>query len=253
MIDTHSHIYSSRFDADRIEVIRRAKDAGVERIIMPNVDSESLPRMLQVEKENPDYCYAAIGLHPTGVKENYRDELSLVRSELERREYIAVGEIGLDLYWDDRFFEEQLIAFQTQVEWALEFDLPVIIHVRNSHKETLEALQSFSGKGLKGVFHCFTAGKQEAEEIFESGDFLLGIGGVVTFKNSGLAENLMNIPLHKLILETDSPYLAPTPYRGKRNEPAYTMLVRDKLSEVYQVTADEVNRITTKNTENLFF
>lgn len=253
MIDTHSHIYSSQFDADRIEVIRRAKEAGVERIIMPNVDSESLPRMLQVEKENPDYCYSAIGLHPTSVKGNYRDELSLVRSELEQRKYIAVGEIGLDLYWDDTFFEEQLIAFQTQVEWAIEFDLPVIVHVRNSHKETIDALQPFKNKGVRGVFHCFTGEKKDAEEIFESGDFLLGIGGVVTFKNSGLAENLMNIPLHKLILETDSPYLAPTPYRGKRNEPAYTMLVRDKLSEVYQVTADEVNRITTKNTENLFF
>ena len=253
MIDTHSHIYSEEFDADRTEVVRRAKDAGVERIIMPNVDSESLQRMLDTEKQYPNYCYAAIGLHPTSVEEKYRDVLDLVWSELERRKYIAVGEIGLDFYWDKTFIQEQVIAFQTQVEWALEYNLPIIIHVRNSHKETIEALKPFKRKGLRGVFHCFTGGRKEADEIFALGDFLLGIGGVVTFKNSGLAENLKDIPLQKLLLETDSPYLTPTPYRGKRNESAYMALVCNKLAEVYGIPIEAIDRITTRNADNLFF
>ena len=253
MIDTHSHIYSEEFDADRTEVVRRAKDAGVERIIMPNVDSESLQRMLDTEKQYPDYCYATIGLHPTSVEENYRDVLDLVRSELERRKYVAVGEIGLDFYWDKTFIQEQVIAFQTQVEWALEYNLPIIIHVRNSHKETIEALKPFKSKGLRGVFHCFTEGRKEADEIFALGDLLLGIGGVVTFKNSGLAENLKDIPLQKLLLETDSPYLTPTPYRGKRNESAYMALVCNKLAEVYGIPIEDIDRITSRNADNLFF
>lgn len=253
MIDTHSHIYSEEFDADRREVILRAKESGVTKIILPNVDSESLPRLLDTESLFPDHCCVAIGLHPTSVKENYREELEIVKQELQRRKYIAVGEIGIDLYWDKTFYQEQVTAFQTQVEWALEYDLPIIIHVRNSHNETIKALQPFKDKGLKGIFHCFTDGKKEADEIFELGNFLLGIGGVVTFKNSGLAENLKDIPLDKLVLETDSPYLTPVPYRGKRNEPAYTALVRDKLAEVYAVSTEEVDKITSKNAEKMFF
>lgn len=253
MIDTHSHIYSEDFDADRGEVIRRAQEAGVTKIIMPNVDSESLPGMLETERMFPDVCLAAIGLHPTSVKENYLDELALVKSELERRKYMAIGEIGIDLYWDKTFYTEQVFALQTQVQWALDSNLPVIIHVRDSHKETIEALQPFKNKGLRGVFHCFTGSSKEAEEIAELGDFMLGIGGVVTFKNSGLAGNLKDIPLTKLVLETDTPYLAPVPFRGKRNEPTYTALVRDKLAEVYQVSAEEIDEITTRNAEKLFF
>ena len=253
MIDTHSHIYSEDFDADRGEVIRRAQEAGVTKIIMPNVDSESLPGMLETERMFPDVCLAAIGLHPTSVKENYLDELALVKSELERRKYMAIGEIGIDLYWDKTFYTEQVFALQTQVQWALDSNLPVIIHVRDSHKETIEALQPFKNKGLRGVFHCFTGSRKEADEIVELGDFMLGIGGVVTFKNSGLAGNLKDIPLTKLVLETDTPYLAPVPFRGKRNEPAYTAIVRDKLAEVYQVSAEEIDEITTRNAEKLFF
>ena len=253
MIDTHSHIYSEDFDADRGEVIRRAQEAGVTKIIMPNVDSGSLPGMLETERMFPDVCLAAIGLHPTSVKENYLDELALVKSELERRKYMAIGEIGIDLYWDKTFYTEQVFALQTQVQWALDSNLPVIIHVRDSHKETIEALQPFKNKGLRGVFHCFTGSRKEADEIVELGDFMLGIGGVVTFKNSGLAGNLKDIPLTKLVLETDTPYLAPVPFRGKRNEPAYTAIVRDKLAEVYQVSAEEIDIITTRNAEKLFF
>lgn len=253
MIDTHSHIYSEDFDADRSEVIRRAQEAGVTKIIMPNVDSESLPGMLETERMFPDVCLAAIGLHPTSVKENYLDELALVKSELERRKYMAIGEIGIDLYWDKTFYTEQVFALQTQVQWALDSNLPVIIHVRDSHKETIEALQPFKNKGLRGVFHCFTGSSKEAEEIAELGDFMLGIGGVVTFKNSGLAGNLKDIPLTKLVLETDTPYLAPVPFRGKRNEPAYTAFICNKLAEVYQVSVKEIDEITTRNAEKLFF
>ena len=253
MIDTHSHIYSEDFDADRGEVIRRAQEAGVTKIIMPNVDSESLPGMLETERMFPDVCLAAIGLHPTSVKENYLDELALVKSELERRKYMAIGEIGIDLYWDKTFYTEQVFALQTQVQWALDSNLPVIIHVRDSHKETIEALQPFKNKGLRGVFHCFTGSRKEADEIVELGDFMLGIGGVVTFKNSGLAGNLKDIPLTKLVLETDTPYLAPVPFRGKRNEPAYTAFICNKLAEVYQVSVKEIDEITTRNAEKLFF
>ena len=253
MIDTHSHIYSEDFDADRSEVIRRAQEAGVTKIIMPNVDSGSLPGMLETERMFPDVCLAAIGLHPTSVKENYLDELALVKSELERRKYMAIGEIGIDLYWDKTFYTEQVFALQTQVQWALDSNLPVIIHVRDSHKETIEALQPFKNKGLRGVFHCFTGSIKEADEIVELGDFMLGIGGVVTFKNSGLAGNLKDIPLTKLVLETDTPYLAPVPFRGKRNEPAYTAFICNKLAEVYQVSVKEIDEITTRNAEKLFF
>ena len=252
MIDTHSHIYSEEFDADGDEVIQCAKEAGVTKIVLPNVDAQSLPRMLELEAQYPDYCYAAVGLHPESVKENYQIELDIIREELERRKYLAVGEIGIDLYWDKTYQTEQIRAFQTQVEWAIEFNLPVIIHVRNSHNETIQALKPYSGKGLKGIFHCFGGTPEEAAEIFSLGDFKLGIGGVVTFKNSGLAATLMHIPLEKLVLETDSPYLTPVPFRGKRNESSYLRYVAARLSEIYAVPQDEVNRITTESANSVF-
>ena len=252
MIDTHSHIYSEEFDADRDEVILRAQHAGVTKIILPNVDSDSLPRLLKLEARYPDYCYAAVGLHPESVKENYQKELDVIREELERRRYIAVGEIGIDLYWDKTYQTEQILAFQTQVEWAIEFNRPVIIHVRNSHNETIQALKPYAGKGLKGIFHCFGGTPEEAAEIFSLGDFKLGIGGVVTFKNSGLAASLMHIPPENLVLETDSPYLTPAPFRGKRNESAYTVLVAEKLAQVYDMSVGEIDRITTENACSVF-
>ncbi len=252
MIDTHSHIYSEEFDADGDEVIQRAKEAGVTKIVLPNVDAQSLPRMLELEAQYPDYCYAAVGLHPESVKENYQIELDIIREELERRKYLAVGEIGIDLYWDKTYQTEQIRAFQTQVEWAIEFNLPVIIHVRNSHNETIQALKPYSGKGLKGIFHCFGGTPEEAAEIFSLGDFKLGIGGVVTFKETGLADTLLHIPLDKLVLETDSPYLTPVPFRGKRNESSYLRYVAARLSEIYAVPQDEVNRITTESANSVF-
>ena len=252
MIDTHSHIYDEAFDNDRAEIIRRAKDTGVEKIILPNVDSESLPRMLQLEAEYPAYCYAAIGLHPTSVNENYRAELELVKSELERRKYIAIGEIGIDLYWDETFYSEQVFVFQQQVAWALEHGLPIIIHVRDSFRETMDALVPFKGKGLKGIFHSFTGSADNANEILEFGDFLLGINGIATFKNSNLSETLRQVDVENIVLETDAPYLTPIPFRGKRNESAYIQYVCAKLAETYNRSFDEINRITTQNAKKVF-
>lgn len=252
MIDTHSHIYSEEFDADRVEAIQRAKYAGVSQIILPNIDSETLVQMLALEAEYPVYCFAAIGLHPTSVKENYREELALVKSELERRKWIAMGEIGIDLYWDKTFLTEQIIAFKQQIEWALKYNLPVIIHVRDSFRETMQVLKPYKNSGLRGVFHSFTGTIEDALEIIEFGGFLLGINGIVTFKNSGLAEVVKQIDLKLILLETDSPYLTPVPHRGKRNESAYSLLVANKLAEVYNCTLQQIDDQTTRNAESLF-
>lgn len=252
MIDTHSHIYSEEFDSDRIEVIQRAKDIGVQYVILPNVDSETLSRMLQLEAEYPEFCYAAIGLHPTSVKENFEVELALVESELKRRDWIAIGEIGIDLYWDRTFLDNQVKAFQKQIIWALEYKLPVIIHVRNSFKETMDALIPFKNRGLTGVFHSFVGTIEEAQEILAFGGFKLGINGIVTFKNSGLDKVIAQIDLRNILLETDSPYLTPAPHRGKRNESAYTQLVARKLAEVYNCLLAEIDEQTTLNARELF-
>jgi len=252
MIDTHSHIYTEEFDADSAEAIQRAKDAGVKHIILPNVDSETLPRMLALEATYPDYCSAAIGLHPTSVNENYQQELNLVKTEPERRKYIAVGEIGIDLYWDKTFLKEQILCFQQQIEWALAYKLPVIIHIRNSFRETMDVLQPFKNKGLTGVFHSFTGSLAEAEEMLAFGGFLLGINGIVTFKNSGLTDVVSKIDIKNIILETDSPYLTPTPHRGKRNESAYLALICEKLADIYNIKSENLKNITTQNCLKLF-
>lgn len=252
MIDTHSHIYSEDFDADRNEVIRRAKEAGVRHIILPNCDSSTLPQMLALEEAYPDYCHATIGLHPTSIKEDYKKELALVKSELDRREYLAIGEIGIDLYWDKTFLAEQILAFQQQVEWALQYRLPVIIHVRDSFRQSMDALMPYKDSGLTGVFHSFTGTLEEAREIIAFGGFKLGINGIVTFKNSGLAAVVENIDLKHILLETDSPYLTPAPHRGKRNESAYVSLVCDKLTAIYGIPTQEIDEQTTKNAFELF-
>jgi TatD DNase family protein len=252
MIDTHSHIYSEDFDADRAETVQRAKEAGVQHIILPNCDSSTLAPMLALEAEYPNYCFAAIGLHPTSVKENYQEELALVQSELGRRSWIAVGEIGIDLYWDKTFLAEQIKAFQQQIDWALAYNLPVIIHVRDSFHETMNALAPYKNKSLKGVFHSFTGTIEEAQEIIAFGGFKLGINGIVTFKNSGLAAVVGQIDLKHILLETDSPYLTPAPHRGKRNESAYVSLVCKKLAEVYNCSIEQIDSQTTQNAMLLF-
>ncbi|MDL2290021.1 TatD family hydrolase [Paludibacteraceae bacterium OttesenSCG-928-F17] len=252
MIDTHAHLYEESFDADRVEMIQRAKDAGVEKVILPNVDSESLQRLLELEREYPDYCYATIGLHPTSVKENFEEELRIVEQELLRREYIGIGEIGIDLYWDKTFLNEQILVFQKQLEWSLQYKIPVIIHVRDSFNETMEAMKPFYGKGLTGVFHSFTGGVKEAEDIISYGGFRLGINGIVTFKNSTLKDILRNIDIKHIVLETDAPYLTPVPYRGKRNESSYVKYVCDCLSQVYGVSEEALDKITTQNALSIF-
>jgi len=252
MIDTHSHIYSEEFNTDRAETIQRAKEAGVQLIILPNCDSSTLSPMLALEAEYPGYCYAAIGLHPTSVKEDYETELALIKSELERRKWIAVGEIGIDLYWDKTFLAEQIIAFQQQIDWALEYKLPVIIHIRDSFHETMNALAPYKNSGLTGVFHSFTGTLEEAREIIAFGGFKLGINGIVTFKNSGLAAVVEQIAMEHILMETDSPYLTPTPYRGKRNESAFVSLVCKKLAEVYNCSENEISEQTTLNAKSLF-
>jgi len=252
MIDTHSHIYSEDFDADRAETIQRAKNAGISHIILPNCDSGTLPQMLALEAEYPGYCFGAIGLHPTSVKENYLVELALIDSELKRRNWIAIGEIGIDLYWDKSFLGKQISTFRQQIHWALEYNLPVIIHVRDSFRETMNALAPYKNSGLKGVFHSFTGTFDQALEIIEFGGFMLGINGIVTFKNSGLASVVSEIDIKHILLETDSPYLTPAPYRGKRNESAYVALVCQKLAEVYNTSVEQIDAQTTRNAKSLF-
>ncbi len=252
MIDTHAHLYVDAFDADRDAVVERALAAGVQNIILPNIEGSTIQGMLDLEAKYPDVCYAAMGLHPTLVKDNYEEELALVESELKRRKYIAIGEIGIDLYWDSTFQKEQTLAFQKQVEWALEYDLPIIIHLRNSHTEVMQALQPYQNKGLRGVFHSFGGSMEEAQEILDFGGFYIGINGIVTFKNSGLAEVVKQIELKHIVLETDAPYLTPVPYRGKRNESARIIHTAQKIGEIQKVYVDEVIHQTTINAKELF-
>ncbi len=252
IIDTHSHLYAEEFNEDRSAVIQRAKEAGVEKIVLPNIDEKTLEGMLDMEEKYPNYCYPAIGLHPEGVNENYEQTLQFVKRELERRKYIAVGEIGIDLYWDKTYKNEQIKAFSQQVEWALEYNLPIIIHIRESFDEVMSVLEPFREKGLRGVFHSFTGTVEQALQIIDFQGFKIGINGIVTFKNSGLDTTLEQIPIEHIIMETDSPYLTPPPYRGKRNESSYVALVRDKLSDIYQLSKEEVDTITTQSAKSLF-
>lgn len=252
MIDTHSHIYSEEFDADRAEVIAAARESGVERVVLANVDSSTIEQLQAAGEEYPDFFSLAMGLHPTSVKEDYLEELERVVEQLSaENRYVAVGEIGLDLYWDKTFISEQLEAFHRQVEAALELRLPVIIHVRKAYSEVFEAFKRYQGRMPRGVFHCFSGGVQEAQKAVELG-FYLGIGGVVTYKNSNLGEIIKPISMDRILTETDAPYLSPVPYRGKRNEPKYMVEVCRKLAEIYGCPYEEMDRVTTRNAKELF-
>ncbi|MDR0828566.1 MAG: TatD family hydrolase [Prevotellaceae bacterium] len=251
MVDTHSHIYSEEFDDDRNFVVENAQKVGVQKVILANVDSLSMPRLQQTLTEFPNFCVSAMGLHPTSVKENYIAELQTVKENLYNQNHVAVGEIGLDLYWDDTFKNEQILAFEQQIAWALELNLPVIIHNRKAFAEVFASLHKFRKNMPKGVFHCFSGGIEEAKKAVELG-FLLGIGGVVTYKNSNLGEIIAQISVENLLLETDAPYLAPVPFRGKRNEPKYLVEVLQKLSSVFAVSDEKIDVITTENACKLF-
>ncbi|MEI8142816.1 MAG: TatD family hydrolase [Chitinophagia bacterium] len=250
-IDTHAHVYAEELTGSMDRIIENSIKAGVSKILMPAIDSTTLDAMLKVEAQFPAHCIAMMGLHPCYVKENYKEELKLVEDCIGKRKFIAIGEIGLDFYWDKTFVKEQQLVFETQMQWALDLQLPIAIHTRNAMGETIEAVKPFAKKGLRGVFHCFSGSKESAEQIIGMG-FHLGLGGVLTYKNAGVAEAIKDIPMEYLVLETDAPYLAPVPYRGKTNEPAYMLEVAKKLAEIKSMPLHEIATITTSNAEKLF-
>ncbi|KAA3636688.1 MAG: TatD family deoxyribonuclease [Bacteroidetes bacterium] len=251
LIDTHTHLYLEQFDEDRNEVLQRAFDAGVEALYLPNVDSRTIDGMLEMEKQWPGRCFPMMGVHPCSIGENYEEELRIAREWLDTRSFVAIGEIGIDLYWDKTYFEEQKIAFSTQMDWALEFDVPIVIHSRDSTDEIIELMRSRADRLPRGIFHCFTGNLEQANAIIDLG-FMLGIGGVVTFKNGGLDKTIVDVDLENLVLETDAPYLTPAPFRGKRNESSYVRLVAEKLAAVKGITLEEVAKVTTDNAGKLF-
>lgn len=251
LIDTHAHLYLRDFRDDIEAVIQRARESGVKRIVLPNIDSQTIEPMLHLAEGYPDLFIPLMGLHPTHVKENYRSELESIFKVFEEREFPGVGEIGIDLYWDKKFFNEQADVFEQQVVFAISKNLPVIIHARESIREILDTLHKGSCAGARGIFHAFTGNGDEAREIIDLG-FKLGIGGIVTFKNAGLDKVLKDIAPEHLVLETDSPYLAPTPYRGKRNESAYVKLVAEKLAGIYGLPVEKIAEMTTSNAEQVF-
>jgi len=251
LIDTHTHLYSKEFSDDFDQVLQRARNAGVARFYLPAIDSEVTDDMLRLADLYPLEFFAMMGLHPVSVKENFREELKIVEEYLLKRKFVAVGEIGLDFYWDTTFKNEQLIAFNQQMELAQQYKLPIVIHTRNAMKETIEAVKPFATKGLTGIFHCFGDGYEIAKEIIDLG-FYLGIGGVLTYKKANLGESLKDIPLDRIVLETDAPYLSPVPFRGKRNESSYLVHIAAKLAEVKNVTIEEIAAITSANAEKIF-
>jgi len=251
MLDTHSHIYLREFDLDRSDVVANALKAGVEKVVLANVDAKTIKRLEKTQAQFPNFCLSAMGLHPTSVNENYLAELQIIKENLFAKPYCAVGEIGLDLYWDETFINQQVTAFEEQIRWALELDLPVIIHIRKAFAEVFNSLKKF-GKNLpKGVFHCFSGGIEEAKKAVELG-FLIGIGGVVTYKNSNLPEIIKPLGIDKILLETDAPYLAPVPYRGKRNEPKYLTEILQKFSTIFALSEEKIDEVTTNSAKNLF-
>lgn len=249
--DTHSHIYSDAFIDDQAAMMQRALEVGIERIFVPAIDSETAESMYKIEKAFPENVFLMMGLHPTHVKENYKEELAFVSQELKRRKFYAVGEIGMDLYWDKSFQNQQQEAFEYQIELAKEYKLPINIHCRDAFDETFEVLEKYKDKELYGIFHCFTGNQQQAVQAINCG-MKLGIGGVVTFKNGKIDQFLSEIPIQNIVLETDAPYLAPTPFRGKRNESAYIVNVAEKLATIYNLPLDEVAKITTQNSKDVF-
>jgi TatD DNase family protein len=251
MIDTHAHLYSSKFAGDREEMIDRARKAGVIHAYLPNIDSTSIEPMLELEAAYPDFCSAMMGLHPCSVNENYKEELDLVAEWLGRRPFVAVGEIGIDLHWDKSTLDIQIKAFTIQLKWAMQLGIPVSIHAREANEECLKVVESLQDGRLSGVFHCFSGTSEQASRMVAAG-FYLGIGGVITFKNGGLDTVLGSIPLEKLVLETDAPYLAPNPYRGKRNESAYLLPIASKIADLMHVRLEQVTTTTTETARNIF-
>jgi TatD DNase family protein len=251
IIDTHCHLYLDEFKDDIAEVIKRAEDAGVNKFYLPAIDSTEIENMLLLESKFPRKCFAMMGLHPCSVKENYQAELTIVQDWFTKRKFAAVGEIGLDFYWDKTFEKQQYDAFRMQIELSLQYKLPIVIHTRNAMQETIDVVKEFAHAGVKGIFHCFGGTQENAKEIIAAG-FYLGIGGVLTYKKSGLAEVLGQIDLQHMVLETDSPYLTPVPFRGKRNESSYLKYIVEKLALIKNISVDEVAAVTSANAEKIF-
>jgi TatD DNase family protein len=251
LVDTHTHLYSKEFAADIDKVIERAAAEGVEKFYLPAIDSTATASMLALEARFTGKCIAMMGLHPCYVKENYKDELQQVEEWLGKRSFAAVGEIGLDHYWDKTYVKEQEEAFRLQVEWSIKYNLPIVIHTRNAMQETINIVKEYAHRGARGIFHCFGGSIESAREIIKAG-FYLGIGGVVTYPKAGLAEVLEHIELEHLVLETDAPYLTPVPFRGKRNESSYLKYVVEKLAAIKNVPVEEIAAVTTANAEKIF-
>ncbi len=251
MIDTHSHIYGTEFDADRDEVVCRAQEAGIEKILLPNINEDSISRMMATVCAYPGVCYPMMGLHPEDVRQDWQQVLGRMEPLLSG-DMIAVGEVGLDFYWDVTYKQEQLDAFEHQISWAKERDLPLVIHMRKAEPELLATMERHKGDGLRGIFHCFSGSRETAERMLKYEGFALGIGGVVTFKNSHLAETLKNVPLNRIVLETDAPYLTPVPFRGQRNEPAYVQNIAKFLTNIYNVPLNEINDVTNATVAGIF-
>ena len=250
MIDTHSHIYGPEFDGDRTEVIQRALEYGISKIFLPNINEESISPMMAVANDYPGVCFPMMGLHPEDVRGDWSAVLDRMEPLLDGM--IAVGETGLDFYWDSTFRKEQIESFERQICWARDKDLPLVVHMRKAEPELLDAMERHKADGLRGVFHCFGGSIESARRMLKYEGFALGIGGVVTFKNSHLAETLKGVPLERVVLETDAPYLTPVPYRGKRNEPSYVTYVASCLSNIYNVSLEEVNEVTNRSVSRIF-
>ena len=251
IIDTHTHLYLNQFKEDIDDVIARAKEIGIKKFIFPAIDSSHFDSMHNLKNKYPEEIYLMSGLHPTDVKENFKDELNFVENTLKTYNYVAIGEIGIDLYWDINYLTQQREAFKFQIRLAIKHDLPIVIHCREAFSEIFEILDKENSNKLRGVFHCFTGTLEEAQRAIDLG-FFLGVGGVVTFKNGGIDKFLHEIDLKNIVLETDSPYLAPVPFRGKRNESSYIIYVLEKLSEIYGISKEKIAEITSKNAEKVF-
>jgi TatD DNase family protein len=250
-VDTHTHLYSKEFNADRDTLIAKAMANGIQKFYLPNIDSESIEPMLELEKKYPENCIAMMGLHPCSVNAEVTRELDIMKAWLEKRPFVAIGEIGIDLYWDKTFFEQQKIAFATQIQWALDYNYPIVIHCREAFDPIYEVLCAFP-KLPKGIFHCFSGTLEQAHKIIALGGFKLGIGGVVTFKNAGLDKVVEQLETEHLVLETDAPYLAPIPFRGKRNEPVYMLEVARKIAQLKDIGIEELGRVTSANAAFIF-
>jgi TatD DNase family protein len=251
LIDTHTHLYLPQFDEDRAEMIQRAIERGVQHFYLPGIDQAHIESMLALERQFPENCFAMMGLHPCSVKENVEEELAVVEKYLASRKFIAVGEIGLDYYWDKTFVPQQKMAFLQQMEWAKHYQLPISIHCRESMDDAITLVRESKTAALRGIFHCFGGSQEQANAIIELG-FYLGIGGVLTYKKSGLDAVLEQVDLQHIVLETDAPYLSPVPYRGKRNESAYIYEIAQRLAEVKGVSLDEVAVVTSENARKVF-